>query len=198
MRTALRLAAPLAAALALAPVAARADVKLAFVDLKRALNEVDEGKVAKAQLKKEFDLKQKVIDERQEELKKLKADFDKQAVVMNDSAKAAKQAELDRKLMETQQLFVQMQKELSESEAKVTGGIFDKMQQIIREIAESDGFTMVFDREGAGIVYAPVSLDLTNELIRKYNARHGNGGVAKKAEGKASPQPAKAAAPAKK
>ncbi len=189
MKIALRTLAPLAAALALAPVAARAEVKLGFVDLQRALNEVDEGKAAKAQLKKEFEEKQKTLDERQDELKKLKTEFDKQSVVMAEQAKRDKQSELDRKFMETQQLYVQMQKELSEREQKVTGGIFEKMSKIIGEIAEAEGFTAIFDRANSGLIYAPVSLDVTNELIRKFNARAGAAG--KKAEpAKAAPKPA--------
>jgi outer membrane protein len=194
MKTALRIVAPLAAALALAPVAARADVKLGFVDLQRALNEVDEGKAAKAQLKKDFDVKQKTLDERQDELKKLKVDFDKQSVVMAEPAKRDRQAELDRKFMETQQLYVQMQKELSEREREVTKGIFDRMAKIIGEIAEAEGFTMIFDRENSGLIYAPVSLDVTNELIRKFNAR---GPAGKKPEA-AKPAPAVKPAPAAK
>jgi outer membrane protein len=154
------------------PAAAQADLKLGYVDLQRALNEVEEGKVAKSALKREFDQKQKLLDDKQEELKRLKADFDKQAVVMAEDARRDRQNELDRKLMEVQGLFMQLQKELSERERDATRGIFDKMNAIIREIAEADGFTMVFERGDAGLMYAPPSLDLTNELIRKYNARH--------------------------
>ncbi len=194
--TATRLAAVLAAALALAPVAARADVKLGFVDMKRALNEVDEGKAAKAQLKKDFDLKQKTLDEKQDELKRMKADFDKQAVVMSDQAKRDKQAEYERKMVETQQLFMQLQKDLSDREREVTSGIFEKMSGIIREIAEAEGFTMVFEKDQSGLLYAPISLDVTNELIRKYNSRYAGGAGAKKAEAaapkKAEPKPASA------
>jgi outer membrane protein len=178
----------LAAALALAPLGARAEVKLGFVDLQRALNEVDEGKVAKAQLEKEFKEKQKQLDGRQDELKRLKADYDKQAVVMADQVKRDKQAELERKAQETQQLFVQLQSELSRREQEITKGIFDKMSGIVREIAEAEGFTMIFERNNAGLLFAPTSLDVTNELIRKYNGRFG--AAAKK------PEPAKAAAPA--
>ncbi len=173
MKTALRLAAPVALVLALAPALARADVKLGFVDLQRALNEVDEGKAAKAQLKKDFEVKQKMLDERQDELKRMKADFDKQAVVMADAAKRQKQEELDKKFMETQQLYVQLQKELSAREQQLTKGIFQKMSKIMGDIAESEGFTMIFDRSTSGLVYAPASLDLTNELIRRYNGRAG-------------------------
>jgi outer membrane protein len=129
----------------------------------------------------------------------MKAEFDKQSVVMADQAKREKATELDRKALELQQLFMQLQKDLSEREREVTRGIFEKMAAIVRDIAEADGFTMVLERTDAGIVYAPVSLDLTNELIRKYNAKHPGGGApaAKKSDA-AKPSPAKATAPAKK
>jgi outer membrane protein len=174
----------LAVALALSALPASAqqktDLKLGYVDLQRALNEVEEGKAAKAQLKKDFDEKQKSLDRDQEELKRMKADFDKQAVVMAEEAKREKQGELDRKLMEVQGKFVTFQRELSEREREITRGIFDKMNVIIREIAEAEGFAFVFERNDAGMIVAPPSLDLTNEMVRKYNARHKGGEASKK------------------
>ena len=191
MTAPLRLAVALSAAVALAP-AARAEVKLGYVDMMRAMSEVDEGKVAQAQLKKDFDEKQKVVDEKQEELKKLKADFDKQSVLMSDQAKAVKQAELERKFGEAQQLVVQLQKELAERRDTVTGGIIKRMRAIIEEISAAEGITMVFEREG--LLYANASLDLSNEVIRKYNARYGAGAAAAKKPdtGAAKPTPAAA------
>jgi outer membrane protein len=178
-------------ALAAGPALARAEMKLGYVDLQRALNEVDEGKSAKALLKRDFDEKQKQLDVKKAEFDKLQADAEKQAVVMSDAAKKEKANELDRRARELQGLFVQLQKDLSDREREATKGIFDRMAVIVREIAEADGVTMVFEK-GAGLVYAPQSLDLTNELIRKYNARHPAGsGTAKKAdkgEGKAPAQ----------
>ena len=52
------------------------------------------------------------------------------------------------------------------------------MAVIIRGIAEAEGFTFVFDKSESGLLYAPDSLDITNELVRKYNAKHGAGKVA--------------------
>jgi outer membrane protein len=181
MRTPLRTI--LLLALALAPAAATAQQKIGVVDLQRALNEVDEGKAAKALLKKDFDEKQKQLDGKKAEFDKLQADFEKQAVVMSDAAKKEKATDLDRRARELQGLFVQLQKDLSERERDATKGIFDRMATIVRDIAQADGFSIVLER-GAGVVYAPSSLDLTDELIRKYNARHPpGGGAAKKAAG---------------
>jgi outer membrane protein len=190
MRNALRACAVF---LALFAGAARAEVKLGFVDLQRALNEVDEGKTAKATLKHDFDEKQKQLDLKKAEFEKMKTDFEKQSVVLADQAKREKATELDRKALELQQLFVQLQKDLSERERDMTRGIFEKMAAIVREIAEAEGFNMVLERTDAGLVYAQSSLDLTNELIRKYNAKYGasaKNGAAPKA---ASPAPKPAA-----
>ncbi len=165
---------PLIAALALVapPTAPRnADLKIGYVDLRRAVSEVEDGKAAKAQLKKDFDVKQKALDDMQAELKKMKEELDKQAVVMSEEAKREKQTDLDRKFMEMQNRAMQMQSELSGREQELMRKIFDKMSQVVREIAEAENFTYVFEKNDAGILHAPASNDLTNELVRKYNAR---------------------------
>ena len=180
-------------ALAAVPAAGRAaDQKIGYVDLQRALNEVEEGKTAKALLQKDFAEKQKQLDTKKAEFEKLQADFEKQAVVMSEQARKDKGQDLDRRARELQALFVNLQKDLSDRERDATRGIFDRMNAIVRELAEADGFTYVFEK-GGGIVYAPASLDLTNELIRKYNAKYPGTG-AKKAEATAPKKAEPAAA----
>ena len=164
-----------AAALSVLPAHARAEQKIAYVDLQRALNEIEEGKSAKANLKREFDQKQKMLDDKKSEFDRLRADFEKQSMVMSEQARKDKQSELEKKGGELQGFFVQLQKELSEREREATRGIFDKMHAIVREIADAEGVSMVVQAEA--LVYATPSLDITNELVRKYNARHKAGGT---------------------
>ncbi|MBS2029653.1 MAG: OmpH family outer membrane protein [Deltaproteobacteria bacterium] len=160
---------------------ARADQKMAYVDLQRALLEVEEGKAAKATLKAEFDKKQKTLDAEQEALKKDKDTLDKQSMAMTEDARRMKEQELMGKLQEVQKHYMGMQQELSEKERTLTQGIFQKMEGIIGEIAQAEGLTFVFDKS-AGLVYAPPSLDLTNELIRRYNDKYSPGKAAGKAK----------------
>jgi outer membrane protein len=49
------------------------------------------------------------------------------------------------------------------------------MDPIIASIAQREGFTLVFEKTDSGLVYAPQSLDLTNELVRLYNDQHKGG-----------------------
>jgi outer membrane protein len=125
-------------------------------------------------------------------------------MVMSPDAKAAKAAEIDRKKVEVQQFFVGLQQDLAAREREVTRGLFDKMIALVRELAEAESFTMVLDRNT--VLYAPPSLDVTNELVRKYNARFGAGkkdaAPVRKADAPAPTKkdaaPAPAPAPAKK
>ena len=111
------------------PQAARAaELKIGFVNLQQAVAEVDEGKAARDALKKEFEQKQKTLDDKQNELKRLKEDLEKQMVVMSEEAKREKAMEFERKVNEMQQVYVQMQKDLSDREREMMKVIFDKME----------------------------------------------------------------------
>jgi outer membrane protein len=156
----------------LVPRVARAELKIAYVDLQRAFAEVDEGKAAKAKLEQMRDAKQKEVDKDQEALKKEKETFDKQMATMTDATRAQQTAELQKKFMELQQRFQKGQQELQQNERETLSGILSKMQPIITTIAQRDGFTLVFEKTDSGLLYAPPSLDLTNELIRMFNEKN--------------------------
>ncbi|MGO8970454.1 MAG: OmpH family outer membrane protein [Myxococcaceae bacterium] len=171
---------PLLAGLSLlAPRVARAaELKIAYVDLQRAFAEVDEGKAAKARLEQMRDAKQKEIDKEQEVLKKEKETFEKQMATMTDAARTQKGSELQKKLYDLQQRFEKGRAELAQTERETLSGILGKMQPIIQSIAQRDGFTMVFEKTDSGLLYAPASLDLTNELIRLFNEKNKVAGAA--------------------
>src|SRR5438552_18238338 len=107
MRSLLVAAALPALGIAVAPAPAHADSeKVGYVDMARALNDVEDGKTAKGKLKKEFDDKQKKLDAMQAELKTKKADFDKQKAMMKPDVRSQKQDELQGELMNLQQTYM--------------------------------------------------------------------------------------------
>jgi outer membrane protein len=165
-------------------VAARADTKFAYVDLQRALQEVDEGRNARTRLKGLQDAKQKELDSEQENFRKQKEMLDKQASAMSEETRMQKQQEMEKRLYELQQKWMKDQQELKTHEQQEVGAIFGKMDPIIAGIAQREGFTMVFDKSNAGLVYAPASLDITNELVRLYNDQYHGGGKASAPTGK--------------
>ncbi len=149
--------------------------KIAYVDLQRALLEVNDGKQAKANIKKYFDEKQAMLDVEQEKLKTMKEEMDKQAMALSDDVRKQKEAEFQKKLMELQKLFMNLQTELKKREEEATRPIFERMRNILQNIGEKENFDLILETNSTGIVYAPAKFDLTNELIRKYDAKYGKG-----------------------
>lgn len=187
--------------LALVPGLAHAgDFKAAYVDLQRAVQEVDEGKAAMGRLKSVVEAKQKNLEKEQEQLKKEKETFEKQAATMSDETRNKSGQELQKKLIDFQQRFEAGRAELAGLERKELSAIAPKMEALLGQLAQKEGLTMVFDKSSSGLAWAPASLDLTNELIRAYNSTYGSGGKAgpapKSDAPKAGPAP-KADAPKK-
>jgi len=178
--------------LALPRLALAEEYKFGYVDLQRALYETEDGRKAKASLKKVFDQKQKELDEQQEDFRKAKEDLDKKRTLLAPDKVREKETELATKFEKVQQSYLRHQKDLQEKEGEVTQKIFERMRRIIERIAQAENFTMIFDRAQAGLIFAKQHLDLTNDLIRRYNSGEGAEG------GAAAGKPAAPAAPKKK
>ena len=158
--------------LSLFATVAHADIKLGYVDLQRALIEVGEGQVAKSKLKGEMDKKKGELDAEQAKLTDDKAVLDKQGAMMSEEVRTQKFTEWQKRLYDVMQKAQKVQVELQDKERTELKKIFEKMDPIIAAIAQREGLTMVFEKTDSGLVYAPPSLDLTNELVRTYNEKH--------------------------
>jgi outer membrane protein len=181
-----------AALLAARSARAEAGLKIGYVDLQRAVQEVEEGKALGTTLKGELEQRRAQLDKKKQELEKMKADYDKQSAVLSEDAKRKKQEELQRAFTEAQASANEMQNDLSRKEEEGLRGIEKRMTQIISEVAEREGFTFLLQR--AAVLHAPPALDATNEVVRRYNDKFPTGKAGKSAQAPAG----KAAQPAAK
>ena len=163
----------LALCVLVAPVSAFAQgLKIGYVDLQRALNEVDEGKKAKKRLKKDFEKKQAALNKQQEKLKEMQKELETGGMMLSEEAKRQKAMEFQKGMYELQQTYMKLQGELAQDEAKATKKIFDKMGVIIEEIAKEKGVDLVLERTESAVLYAKDDMDMTGELIKRYNAKN--------------------------
>jgi outer membrane protein len=160
------------------------EVKLGYVDMQRAISETDDGKKAKANLKKVFDQKQKEINEQQDDLKKDAEDFEKKRTLLSPDKVQQKEAELQARAQKVQETYLRHQQDLQAKEQEAMGKIVDRMNKIIGKIALAENFTMIMDKTAGGLIFAKPHLDLTNELIRRYNSGEGGDASASPAAAK--------------
>ena len=174
----------MAGLLALGGTAATAKAqKIAVVDIQRALLETEDGRKAKARLKKLFEKRQQTLDKQQTDLKSMQENLQKQKSVLSQEVFAKKLQAYQKALQELQVTYMEFQKELAAKEADLTKDILARMQRIGRHIGQKDGYALIVDKGGAGVLYVPTSYDLTDVLIQRYNAGEGKG-AAKRSKSK--------------
>lgn len=154
-----------------ATVHAEPALKIGVVNFQKALNEVEQGKKAKAALKAEFDAKQKKLDLQQDELKKIREDLDKQKVVLSQESLKEKEKSFGEKYLALQQNMGNYQKELVGRESKLTSQILQNLRGIVGEIGQKEKFTLIVENSQDAVLYAESTEDLTDRIISLYNKR---------------------------
>ena len=183
----------LLATIAFAAAARAQPLKLAYVDVQRAIQETEEGKAARSRLKSEFDQRRAQIDKKSADLEKMQQEYEKQAPVLSDEAKRKKQEDFQKALVEARKSAGDLQEDMNRQEQQAMGSILQRLQQVVAEIAERESLSFVMDK--GTLLYAPLPADITNEVVRRYNDKFGAG---EKPGGKAPPktaQPAPKTAP---
>jgi len=147
--------------------AARAEeaFKVGTVDMQRALQAVDAGKKAKAQLEKEFNSKKKELQTEEASIKKMTEEFKKQSMVMSDEARAKKQGELQERIMKFQDLTARSQGEIQQKERDLTQPILAKLRTIIADLAKKEKLSLVLEKNENNVLYSLEKDDYTNQVI---------------------------------
>ncbi len=147
--------------------AASGGAKLGYVDMNRALNEVAEGKAAKAKLEADGKAKKAKLEIMQNELKAMKEDLDKQKMILSKEALAQKEQAFQQKFFELQKTSAEFEKQFAEAEATAIRPIGEKLQRVIQQVGSSQGFALIVPREMA--LYSLPGTDLTEKVIAAYN-----------------------------
>lgn len=149
-----------------------ADSKIAVIELERLVNDVEDGQTAKTKLQKEFKEKQDFLDKKQAELKKLQESLQNQSAVMKEEARQAKGMEFQQKVAEAQQMYGSMQQDMVKRQQEVMGDILKKAEPIIKDIAQKESYDLVLNKTEAVVVYAKSDLNITDLVIKRYNASY--------------------------
>lgn len=142
-------------------------IKIGYVDMNRSLNEVNEGKAAKAKLEADGKAKRKKLEIMQAELKKMKEELDKQSLILSKEALAEKQAKFQQKFVELQRTTLEFEKSFAEKEANYIRPISEKLQRVIMDIGQKEGYTLIIPRAMA--LYSVQGSDITATVIKTYN-----------------------------
>jgi outer membrane protein len=146
-------------------------LKIVYVDLQKALEMTKEGQKVQKQFKTEVDDEQKRIDKKKAEFEKLKEDLDKQRLTLNETALQDKEEELLVAERELKRSFQDSQERLRRKNASLVGELVQRMRTLVETLGKEEGYSYIMERNAQGIVYADSELDITETLVKKFDAQ---------------------------
>lgn len=144
--------------------------KFAFVDIQAIASNSAEGKAATAKLD---DLKKKKNADLLAKNNALKAMQDKLTAggsVLNDSARAQLEKDIEKGQRDLQFAQQDAQTELTDMTNQLQADFQEKLNPVLEAVRAEKGLLMIFSIRDAGVVAAEAGLDLSNEVVKRFDA----------------------------
>jgi outer membrane protein len=160
-----------AGAVAVFAAAAEAELRIAVVDMQRALNECDAGKKARDQVKAKFERSQEELRRQRDSLDRMKEDFEKKALVLKDDERRNLQKDLERQTLDFKRKYEDFQSDLKRTDAELTEQIVQDLYGIVRDYGAKNGYSLVLEASSGVLLYNDAAVDVTDEIVKMHNRR---------------------------
>lgn len=167
MKRLIRWGLPALALMVAAP--AFAEVKIAFVNGQRVVNESPQAKRAKQKLEKEFAQRDQELQAMSKRLQAMQENLEKNAVTMAESERRAKEREFNELSRDFQRKQREFREDLNLRQNEEMAAIFERANKVIKQIAESEKYDLIVQEA----VYFSPRIDITDKVIKALSADTG-------------------------
>lgn len=144
--------------------------KVGVINIQEAIASTQDGKKAMADLQKKYQPKQQELQRLQQDIQAINEQLQRQSATLSDD----EQRRLNRELEDKQKLLKRSTEDLNADAGadrdEAIRRIGQKMVRIIGDYAQESGYTLVVDAAQIPVYYAAKNIDLTEEIVKRYDA----------------------------
>ena len=148
-----------------------APTKLGFIESLRVVYETDEGKNEISKVQEFINKKQAEYDAKKADLDKLSEQYQNQQRNLNPETRSEMEKTVTAKTTELKRFQEDTQAEIDRQRDAILGKLGQKIQTLIDDYARENGYGVIFVR-GQEQTYVNASLDITDEIINRYNQKY--------------------------
>lgn len=149
---------------------AQQEIKIGVVNSQEVLERSAEGKKVMAQLQEKDRQNQNEVARRDEEIRKLETKLNTQRLTLTDEALMQLTSDLDKKRTERKRFAEDSVREMQELTGRFFSRIQNELLPIIEDIGKEKNIDIIFDLSRSGAIYFNPGVDITDELIKRYDA----------------------------
>jgi outer membrane protein len=154
--------------------------KIGYIDLQKVMLESDKGKGAKKTLTDEVEKLKKNLNQKQEEIQKLKDSLEKQGATITPEARAEREKQYQTKLKDYQRMATDFESELRQKDVEASTKILKDLEEVVKKLGDTEKFTLILEKTQSGILFGSQSADITDKVIALYNESNKRTAPAKK------------------
>ena len=142
--------------------------KIGTIDLQRVLRESKRAIKEREVVETRADELTKEISKKQEELKALKESLEKKAPMLSEQARRDQEKEYQQKARELDWLVKDSREEMQKKQQETLAKILKSINAVVNKLGEEGNYTLIV--EASVVAYAPGGLDITDQVIKAFDA----------------------------
>ena len=146
-----------------------AEGKIGFFSMEQLMKESVEGKKALDEIKRMAEKSQTAITAKENELRGLKEELEKQSNLMKPEVLKEKETTYQKKVRDYQILVNNSNDELQAKQQEITSGIYPEVMKIIQSIGSKEKYAMIINISVIPVDYWDKANDLTARIITEFN-----------------------------
>ena len=147
------------------------EAKIAFVNTTVVLQSAAEGKKGLAEMEQYVASQRRPLDEKSTELQTLQSQYSSQARMLNPDTAAEMQRTISEKERQLRRLQEDLELAVNARQDQFLVSMSEKIQGVITEFAEQNGYGAVF-MQSPQVPFAAPALDITETIIRLYDEKY--------------------------
>lgn len=141
--------------------------KIGFLDMQKAVSSTKEWKSSFEKFKKNFTKEKQRIKVRENKIKKMLADLNKQSFVLDPDLKKKKEDQFRKEKIDFERYVQDQNAEFGKKEKEMTQKILIKMMATIKKIGKEKKYTMILEQKA--VLYHDKGNDLTDAATQAYD-----------------------------
>lgn len=146
-----------------------AEEKIGFFSLEQVMKDSTEGKKAVDAITNVANKSKAAIQPKEDELKKLKDELDKQRNVMDPKVLREKETTFQKKLRDFQILVKDSNEELQAKQDEISKEFVPEIMKIVRGIGEKEKYTLIIEVTQFPVPFWDKAKDLTKRITDEFN-----------------------------
>lgn len=144
--------------------------KIAYINVQAIASGSVEGKAATAKIEEFSKKKMADLQAKNKQAQDLQTKLQQGGSVLNDAARAQSEKELQKLQRELQAMQEDAQQERDDLTQKLQLEFQSRLNPIIDQVANEKNLHVVFDAQNSGMVWANTGLDITAEVMKRFDA----------------------------